>query len=142
MKHIKAAIFDCDGVLFDSQDANTAYYNRILAKFDRPPMTPEETAYAHMHTAHEVMARLFPDPAAFSLADAARGEMGYLPFIPLMRLEPDVKPLLEALRPRMKTAIATNRADTMATVLHTHGLTDQFDLVVTSGNVARPKACP
>ena len=34
---IKLVAFDCDGVLFDSQQANIAFYNTILAHFDRPP---------------------------------------------------------------------------------------------------------
>ncbi len=47
---IKAVIFDCDGVMFDTTDANAAYYNRILAHFNRPVLTPEQFAYCHMHT--------------------------------------------------------------------------------------------
>ena len=33
LKQIEALIFDCDGVLFESREANLAYYNRILEKF-------------------------------------------------------------------------------------------------------------
>ena len=33
---IKAVIFDCDGVMFDSIEANTVFYNRMLKRFDQP----------------------------------------------------------------------------------------------------------
>ena len=59
-----------------------------------------------------------------------------------MVLEPYLKPLLENLRPRYKTAIATNRSDTMDRVLSEHGLEGYFDLVVSSNDVDRPKPYP
>ena len=35
-------MFDADGVLFDSTESNTAYYNAIFALMDEPRMNPEE----------------------------------------------------------------------------------------------------
>ena len=142
MTHIKVVAFDCDGVLFDSKDANTAYYNRILHQFGRPAMTPRQVVYAHMHTADQVMEHLFPDKALLKQADTARGEMGYLPFIKYMRIEPYLKTLLKLLRPKFKTAIATNRTNTMPHVLKAHSLENEFDLVVTAMDVRRPKPDP
>jgi len=142
MNRIKVVAFDCDGVLFDSEDANTAYYNQILERFGRPPMTPGQAAYAHMHAADQVMAHLFPDRELLSRANTVRGEVGYLPFIKYMRIEPHLKEVLASLRRKYKTAIATNRTNTMPHVLRTHGLEDQFDHVVTAQNVDRPKPDP
>ena len=142
MNPVKVVAFDCDGVLFDSEDANTAYYNHILRRFGRPDMTPEQVVYAHMHTADQVMAHLFPDRTLLDRANAARGEVGYLPFIKHMRIEPYLKMLLKLLRPKFKTAIATNRTNTMPHVLRAHGLEDQFDLVVTAQDVRNPKPDP
>lgn len=142
MTHIKVVVFDCDGVLFDSKDANTAYYNRILHQFGCPAMTPDQVAYAHMHTAGEVMEHLFPDKALLERANAARAEMGYLPFIKYMRIEPYLKTLLKLLHPNFKTAIATNRTNTMPHVLKAHDLENEFDLVVTAMDVKRPKPDP
>jgi len=39
---IEVVIFDCDGVLFDSREANTVFYNHILSEFQLPPMTEED----------------------------------------------------------------------------------------------------
>lgn len=142
MNQIKVVAFDCDGVLFDSEDANTAYYNQILERFGRPPMTPEQVSYAHMHAADQVMAHLFPDRKLLQKANTFRGEVGYLPFIKYMRIEPHLKEVLGMLRPKYKTAIATNRTNTMPYVLREHGLEGRFDHVVTAMNVSRPKPDP
>ena len=37
-------IFDCDGVMINSRAANDEFYNRVLAYFGLPPLTPEQEA--------------------------------------------------------------------------------------------------
>jgi HAD superfamily hydrolase (TIGR01549 family) len=139
---IKAVIFDCDGVMFDTTEANTAYYNRILQFFDRPALTPEQFAYCQMHTVDNALRYLFEETEQLEAARAYRTRMGYRPFIPMMSLEPHLKPLLRRLRPHIKTAVGTNRSDTMQEVMRVHGLADSFDLVVTSQHVPAPKPAP
>jgi beta-phosphoglucomutase-like phosphatase (HAD superfamily) len=36
MASLKLVIFDCDGVMFDSMEANRKYYNFLLEKFGHP----------------------------------------------------------------------------------------------------------
>ena len=139
---IKAVIFDCDGVMFDTTAANSAYYNRILKHLDRSPLTPEQFAYCHMHTVDNALRYLFEDAGQLEAARAYRLEMGYRDFIPMMTLEPHLKPLLRQLRPRIKTAVGTNRSDTMDAVMEVHGLISGFDLVVTASDVPAPKPAP
>jgi HAD superfamily hydrolase (TIGR01549 family) len=59
-----------------------------------------------------------------------------------MIMEPNLKQLLKTLRPTYKTAIATNRSDTMDRVLSEHDLEGYFDLVVSSMDVEHPKPHP
>jgi len=139
---IKAVIFDCDGVMFDTTDANTAYYNRILKHLGRPELTPAQFAYCHMHTVDNALKYLFEDTGQLEAARAYRRGMGYREFIPMMAIEPHLKPLLRRLRPGVKTAVGTNRSDTMDAVMEIHGLEDDFDLVVTARDVAAPKPAP
>ena len=141
-KRIKAVIFDCDGVMFDTTGANTAYYNRILKHLGRPELTPDQFAYCHMHTVGNALKFLFEDAGLLEAAHAVKREMGYRDFIPMMEIEPHLKALLDWLRPEIKTAVGTNRSDTMDEVLEVHGLTDGFDLVVTSHDVPAPKPAP
>ncbi len=139
---IQVVAFDCDGVLFDTTEANRRYYNRILTHLDRPGLTEEQFAYVHMHTVENALAYLFPDPADLDRARRFRNRMGYRPFLPYMKIEPTLRDLLETLRPRYRTAIATNRTDTMAPLLKTFDLESDFDLVVCASDVEKPKPYP
>jgi HAD superfamily hydrolase (TIGR01549 family) len=142
MKHIKIVAFDCDGVMFDTTKSNTAYYNQILDHFGRPALTTEQFAYCHSHTADQAIAKLFPDEEGFRAAQAYRNRMSYIPFLKYMEIEPYLKPLIKKLRPGYKTAIATNRSDTMDRVISEHGLDGYFDLIVCSHDVDHPKPHP
>lgn len=139
---VKVVAFDCDGVLFDSTLANRSYYNHILKRFSLPEMNDAQFAYVHMHTADESIAHLIADPETFAAANQYRQELSYLPFIHHMVVEPYLHDLLAMLRPAYKTAIATNRTDTMERVLVEHGLDGDFDLVVTAQDVRHPKPHP
>lgn len=138
----KVVAFDCDGVMFDSSESNKAYYNQVLSHFGMPELTPEQFAFTHMHTADESMAYLFSDKVRFEKAQAYRKQMTYMPFIRHMEMEPYLKSLLLGLRNHYKTAIASNRTDTMAKVLEIHGLENDFDFVVSALDVPRPKPYP
>lgn len=142
MNDLRVVIFDCDGVMFDTVRANTAYYNSVLEHFEKPPMTPAQFEFVHMHTADESIACLFPDKQDFEQAQKFREKMTYMPFIRHMVIEPDLTSLLKTIRPRVKTAVATNRSDTMSRVLKEFSLEGLFDLVVTSRDVERPKPFP
>jgi len=139
MENIKVVAFDCDGVLFDTKKANMAYYNQVLNHFDLPAMTKEQFSFIHMHTVDQSLAYLFEDQTTLEAAQTFRKNISYIPFLKFMEIEPYLKPLLEKLRPAFKTAIATNRTDTMDRVLIEHDLTEFFDLVVTASDVKRPK---
>ncbi len=127
--------------MFDTREANREYYNQLLAHFERPPMDDAQMAYVHINTVDKSVARLF-EPAAIAAVNEYRRAMGYLRFIRYMEIEPDLKALLQGLRRTYKTAVATNRTDTMDRVLDEFDLTDQFDLVVTALDVPNPKPAP
>ena len=142
MKDFEVIVFDCDGVLFDTEAANCAYYNHILKHFGKPLMTTGQFAYAHQHTLNEAIAHLFGNEESIAAVHAYRQTMDYSRFLKLLRIEPHLVALLSKIRPRLKTAIATNRSDTMDRLLAEFNLTEQFDLVVTSFDIPRPKPHP
>jgi len=143
VKHpVKVVAFDCDGVMFDSREANRAYYNQVLDFCHLPAMLPEQLAYVHMHTVNESLAYLIRDETTRKAAQAYRMQLGYQPFLKFMRMEPGLVTLLETLRPHFKTAVATNRTDTMARVLADHHIDHLFDLVVCALDVRFPKPHP
>ncbi len=139
---VKLVAFDCDGVLFDSRQANIAFYNAILAHFGRPALTPAAVDYVHSHTVWESLAYLFQDQADLNeVLGFARG-FDYSPFIPMMVEEPHLRDFFQFLRPGRYTALATNRTTTTGAVLRFHGLEDVFDLVISAQDVSRPKPHP
>jgi HAD superfamily hydrolase (TIGR01509 family) len=142
MERVRAVILDCDGVMFDSRRANEAYYIHILDHFGKPMMDKEACDYVHMHTAEQSVTYLFRDDEKLEEALQYWRHMSYLPFIPLMEMEPYLKEFLEYLRPAYRTSISTNRSDTMGPVLVHHGLEGYFDLVVSCLDVKHPKPHP
>ena len=142
MNDIQAVVFDCDGVLFDTEVANRIYYGRILQHFGRPDLTDEQFVFVHMHTVAEAIEYLFPDEKIRYEAHDFRKSMDYQEYLKYLDIEPYLVSLLEKLRPRIKTAIATNRTDTMNRLLAEFNLDEYFDLVVTSSDVERPKPHP
>ena len=142
MKNISVVAFDCDGVLFDTEAANWAYYNHILAHFGRPEMNAEQFAYVHQHTLNESIEHLFGDAQSVEAVHAYRQQMDYGEFLKYLKIEPHLTPLLRRIRPSIKTAIATNRTDTVDRLLTEFKLTQYFDLVVTSVDIPRPKPHP
>ena len=68
MVNFKVVAFDCDGVLFDTEQANRVYYSNILQHFGRPAVTDEQFVFVHMHTVFESLAHLFPDEKTLTAA--------------------------------------------------------------------------
>ena len=65
----KAVIYDCDGVMFDSFDANLAFYDRIMAVLGRPLLDradAEHMRVLHTYANRDVLAYFFPDPDEFA----------------------------------------------------------------------------
>lgn len=139
---LAAVILDCDGVMFDTTEVNRNYYNRILAAMGRPEMTDDQFRYAHMSTAGQAVDMLFPDPTERTRANDFRRAMSYREFVDYMKEMPELKPLLRRLRPKVRTAVVTNRSDTMPLVLERFELGGLFDRVVTALDVRRPKPDP
>jgi phosphoglycolate phosphatase len=139
---IKLVAFDCDGVLFDSQQANIAFYNAILAHFDRPPLSPEAVDFIHSHTVGESLQHIFKGYADLAAVFQFARSFDYHPFIAMMVEEPHLREFLQFLRPGCYLALATNRTTTTQAVLTYHGLADDFDLVVSAQDVSRPKPHP
>jgi HAD superfamily hydrolase (TIGR01509 family) len=144
MTGIRAIIYDCDGVLFESRAANLAYYNAVLRQLGAPPVAADDRLKAHLcHTAAspEVFAGLLgAERVEQALACAA--VLDYRQFIPFMTPEPGMVETLAALSAQMPLAVATNRGTSMPEILRHFGLTQYFQTVVTSRDVARPKPYP
>jgi len=142
MKKKSVIIFDCDGVMFDSRTANINYYDHLLTHFGLPQMTKDAVDFIHMHTADESVSHIFQDTPYVEQAQEYRMTVDYTPFIRDMIMEPGLQELLEHLKPGFGLAVATNRSNTIRTVLKKNGLEGYFNIVVSSLDVKRPKPHP
>lgn len=143
MKKIRAVIFDCDGVMFDTREVNRIYYNRILNHFGIPDMTDEQLEKAHMDTAKNAIRDLLNGQHDLEEVYKYAATLSYNDLVPHMIMEPDLINLLHGLKEKgFITAIATNRTTTMPLVIRHHGLEGLFDLVVTTRDVENPKPAP
>ncbi len=135
-------VFDCDGVMFDSRQANINYYNRIRHHFNLPSLAEDEITFVHMNTADDSIKYIFKETEFTDQALKYRGKMDYRSFIPDMIIEPDLKQLLKTLKPKAGLAVATNRSNTIGDVLKAYDLSQYFDIVVSSLDVNHPKPHP
>ncbi|MBN2124576.1 MAG: HAD-IA family hydrolase [Deltaproteobacteria bacterium] len=142
MRKSAAVIFDCDGVMFDSRQANIHFYNHLLARFGCPPLKDKDVGFVHMHTADESVRYIFQGTPHIQAAQEYRMEMDYTPFIHDMVMEEGIEDLLASLMHRYGLAVATNRSNTIGKVLEWSGLERFFDIVVSSLDVKNPKPHP
>lgn len=140
----KGVIFDCDGVLFESLQANLAYYNTIFEVCGFPLVSENEPEKVHVcHTAAtpQVFSTLLNPKQAHQALVTARS-IDYRQFLPLMVPEPDLLEVLQALHETHSLAVATNRGHGVKELLAFFGLEDYFVTVVSSADVKRPKPHP
>lgn len=142
---IKAVIYDCDGVLFDSFEANYAFYHLILERFGRPPLdrADEETMrILHTYSNKVVLERIFAGCERMDEVRAFSASLDYRKLFPLMVMEDGLRETLDALKGRVELAVCTNRSSSMEALLSTFGLDGYFSLVMTAARVRNPKPHP
>lgn len=140
---LAGVVFDCDGVMIDSHEANRAFYNKVLAALNLPPMGAEEESYAFMATADDALRRMVPPERHGEIEDAAARVDYGRDILSLVRLMPGFMPFIEALHERgVRLAIATNRTDVgIQRVLDFFSLPPYFNPVI-SVSCAQPKPSP
>jgi HAD superfamily hydrolase (TIGR01509 family) len=141
----KAVIYDCDGVMFDSFEANLAFYDRIMAMLDKPPLSRDDgelMRILHTRASRDVLRHIFPDEASWNAAMRCVPAVDYREMIPFMQMEEGFRETLEALTPLVGLAVCTNRAKTMEMVLSYFNLDSYFGIVMTAARVINPKPHP
>ena len=140
---IKAVVFDCDGVMFDTAIANRKYYDEVLEKFNRPQLTDKQFINVHMMTVKAAIEYLFSEMNDLSDVFACLENIGYHKFIEYMVMEKGFEELLTSLKDNgYIIGIATNRTNTMEKILKDYHIEGYFDVVMTSAMVKNPKPDP
>lgn len=140
---IKAVVFDCDGVMFDTAMANRKYYDEVLQAFDKPALNEAQFVNIHMMTVKSAIEYLFPEKNDLSAVYGRLKTIGYHKFIEYMVMEDGFETLLGQLTAAgYIRGVATNRTNTMEKVLDDFHLAEYFDVVMTAAKVKKPKPDP
>jgi phosphoglycolate phosphatase len=136
-------IFDADGVLFDSTESNTAYYNAIFKLIDEPSMDPaEERAGVFMSATQVFELRAAGDASRIARMREVARTMDSRPFFALLRPHPGLRAFLLDLKRRYRLGLATNRSATIPAIVDYLGLAGIFDAIASARDKVRPKPAP
>ena len=140
---IRCVIYDCDGVLFDSLEANTRLYNDLCARVGRGSLIEEELGYVHTHTVFEALHFIFgqEDEMEKKALELLRlKEIDLREYVAYLKMEPHLIQTLETLQEKgILRAINTNRTTSMKYIMEKFNLWPYFEMVVTALDVKNPK---
>ncbi len=140
---IEAIIFDIDGTLLDSEDANVASYQRIFEKAGYP-IPPREVIIPLLHlTKHDTIGALASGMSTERIDTLREFACGVAYPVELLRVFPYSQEVVVSLSEKYKLGLASNRLkkgiDTYFTV---SGLGNYFPVVVGADDVIHPKPSP
>ena len=143
---IRCVVYDCDGVLFDSLEANTKLYNDLCALVGRGPLREEEMQYVHTHTVFEALHFIFGkenDLEKKALEILKQKQVDLKNYVMYLKMEPHLLQALESLKEKgILRAINTNRTTSMKYIMERFNLWPYFEMVVTALDVKNPKPHP
>lgn len=137
-------VFDCDGVMIDSAEANRAFYNTILRSLELPPITPEQERLAFMFTAADALRTILPESLHGRIGDLIKNNVDYRrDVLPKIQLRPGFRDFIEvAAAHGLKLGIDTNRTDAgIEIILERFNLPRFFNPVMSCSKV-QPKPSP
>ncbi len=138
-KHL--LIFDCDGVLIDSHDANLNFFNSCLRLGGYPPLGKEDREKVVYMSTRQLMFELFPDPVEAERLFRISQETDYTPFLPDVRPLFDFSTVFGALRKHFQLAMATNRGRSLDRLFRFFELDTWFEFRISTVD-AEPKPHP
>jgi HAD superfamily hydrolase (TIGR01509 family) len=143
---IRCVVYDCDGVLFDSIEANTKLYNDLCTLVRRSPLKEEEMSYVHTHTVFEALHFIFGgrnDLEKKALEILKQKQVDLKNYVVYLKMEPHLLQALEGLKEKgILRVINTNRTTSMKYIMERFDLWPYFEMVVTALDVKNPKPHP
>lgn len=142
LEGLKCIVFDCDGVLIDSLQANIKYYGDIKKQLGLPPITDAEIHYVHTRTHKLAIEHIVPEELLPTAWKATR-DYDSSSLVSYLKRSDGVRDFLWWLRDAgFKLAINTSRTNTMEFILKIMDLEGFFFPVITSAKVVTPKPHP
>jgi len=142
----RCVIYDCDGVLFDSLEANTKLYNDLCSMVGRGPLRENEMQYVHTHTVFEAIHFIFGgknDLEKKALEILKQKQIDLKNYVTYLKMEPHLFQALDKLKEKeILRVINTNRTTSMKYIMERFNLWPYFEMVVTALDVKNPKPHP
>ncbi len=141
---IRCVIYDCDGVLFDSLEANGRLYSDVCGLLGRSALTQEELKYVHSHTVFEAIKFISRDDTDLETqALQLLKQIDLRKYLVYLKMEPHLLQTLGQLKEKgIFRAVNTNRTTSMKYIMEDFELWPYFDMVVTALDVKNPKPHP
>jgi len=141
---IRCVVYDCDGVLFDSLEANGRLYNDLSARLGKAPLSEEQLRYVHSHTVFESIRCIAGEDEGLEKKGLELlKQIDLSEYIKYLKMEPNLLQALSALKERgTLRAVNTNRTTSMKYIMERFNLWPYFDMVVTALDVKNPKPHP
>ena len=143
-RKIRCVIYDCDGVLFDSLEANGRLYSDLCSAIGRSPLREEELQYVHSHTVFEAIHFISKENGDLEKkALQLLKQIDLRNYIVYLKMEPHLLQVLTQLKERgILRAVDTNRTTSMKYIMENFNLWPYFEMVVTALDVKNPKPHP
>jgi beta-phosphoglucomutase len=144
MAKLAALLFDLDGTLVDTAEANYRAYTAALAEIGCEIARGEFDAAATGRRWNQFLPALLPElDAVGHAAVAARKRALYPRFLGRSRVNTHIVDLARAAAVSLRLALVTSASrQSVDAVLAAHGLGDLFEMVITGDDVAAPKPAP
>jgi phosphoglycolate phosphatase len=137
----KLLIFDCDGVLFDSHEANLAYFDRCMEEAHYPSVGKELREKVVYMSVRQLIDEIISDQTEAERVFRTCQEIDYSTFIPKLVPLFDFDMVLAQLKRHYHLAIATNRGKSLE-ALFTHFNLGRYFTFRVSTLEAMPKPDP
>ncbi len=135
----KGIIFDCDGVLVDSVEANMTFYNKLRNSLGLPNLTEEQRDYCQQATVHQSFDHIIPK-ALHPQIPVILKNFSYINEIePLITASENLVPFLLKFKANCLMGVHTNRMGNISPMLERLGMGNVFDPIIT---VQRAEAKP
>ena len=138
---IKAVLFDVDGVLIDTLEANARAYSHDFVLLGGKPITPKAYRKFYHLPARKMFKHFFPEKPDEEIEKMLEERIGRAPqFFRYMRLFPGVKETLQKLHKDFRLGIVTSRRT--IGVLDFFRIGGYFGAVITPDHVKNTKPHP